>query len=694
MKKTLYILSLLLVCVFTVNAQKLDRSIQPKAAPAKEIDFKDAQTFTLPNGLKVFVVEDNRAPVVYYSLSLDVKPALEGEKAGSRDLFSSVMGTATTNRSKEQLNKDIDLIGAHITAGASGAYARGLKKYDAKMLELMSDMIFNPKFDQEELDLQRDKLKSGLSMVADDPSSINERVSSVLVYGKGFPAGEVQTVKSVENVTLADLENYYKTYFAPNVSRLVIVGDITLKEAKANAEKYFGKWAKKDVPVAKYTIPQLPASSKVAMVTKDGAPQSAINIAYPLDYKPGAPDAAVVSLLNYTYGGGSASRLFKNLRETHSYTYGVYSSISSGELVGSFGLSSGRGAGSVKAAATDSAIYQIFYEMDQMINKPIGEKELKDAKAALAGSFGRSVSEPSVIAGYAVNIDKYNLPKDYYKNYLKRLEAVTTADIQAAAKKYLKPDNAFIVVVGDKSHAEGLKKFAGDGVVSYYDIDGNPTEAPKAKSADVTAEEVIAKYVEAIGGKDAVEKVETYKTEGQMSMMGQNVNMLVAFKKPNSVATHITMGDMVIQKIIYDGNVLKLSGMQGDKEYTEGDEVDEIKNNAGFCPERNYIKNGYELSVEGIEPVNGKDAYVLKVNKGKVSMTEYYDVESGLKVKTAATVEGPQGQIQQITEINDYRVIDGLKVAFEMKQTVMNMATSTTLTSVEINKPIDEAIFK
>lgn len=694
MKKTLYILSLLLVCVFAVNAQKLDRSIQPKAAAAKGIDIKDAQIFTLSNGLKVFVVEDKRAPVVYYSLRLDIKPALEGEKAGLGGLFSSVMGTATQNRNKEQLNKDIDLIGARISANSRGGFASGLKKYDAKLLEIMSDMLFNPKFTQEELDLQKDKTKSGLSMIADDASTINGRVSSVLLYGKGYPDGEIETVKSVESVTLADLDNYYKTYFAPNVSRLVIVGDITLKEAKANAEKYFGKWAKKDVPVAKYELPQLPASNKVAMVNKDGAPQSAINITYPLDYKPGAADAAAVSLLSYTYGGGSASRLFKNLRETHSYTYGVYSSINSDEFVGSFELTSGRGAGSVKAAATDSALYQIFYEMGQMIDKPIGEKELKDAKAALAGSFGRSVSEPSVIANYAVNIDKYNLPKDYYKNYLKRLEAVTTADIQAAAKKYLKPNNALIVVVGDKSHAEGLKQFTSDGVVSFYDFDGNQVEAPKAKSADISAEDVIAKYVEAVGGKAAIDKVESYKTEGVMSMMGQNVNILVAFKKPSNVATHITMGDMVIQKIIYDGKTLKMSGMQGEKELTEGAEVDEMKNNAGLCNEQNYIANGYQLSVEGVEPVNGKDAYVLKVNKGKVSMTEYYDVESGLKVKTVATVEGPQGEIQQVTEISDYKEVDGVKVPFLMKQNMMNMATTTTLTSVEINKPIDESLFK
>ncbi len=150
------------------------------------------------------------------------------------------------------------------------------------MLELMSDMLFNPLFKQEELDLWKGKSKSELAMVGDDPSAINGRVSDILMYGKDYPDGEVETISSIESVQVSDLQAFYDTYFAPNVSRLVIVGNITEKEAKANAEEYFGKWGKKNVPVASYVIPQAPAATKVAMVNKDGAPQSTINLTYPI----------------------------------------------------------------------------------------------------------------------------------------------------------------------------------------------------------------------------------------------------------------------------------------------------------------------------------------------------------------------------------------------------------------------------
>ncbi|MDR0660499.1 MAG: insulinase family protein [Prevotellaceae bacterium] len=693
MKKIYTILAALLIGTAAVNAQKLDRSIQPKPAPAKEIDFKDAKTFTLSNGLKVFVVEDNRAPIVYYSLRLDVKPELEKNKAGLESLLSSVIGTATTNRSKEQLSKEIDLIGARISVNSRSGYASGLRKHEDKMLTLMADMLFNPLFSQEELDLWRDKEKSGLAMIADDPGQISERVSNVLMYGKEFPYGEVESIETLESIQIADLQKFYDTYFAPNVARLVIVGNITEKEAEANAEKYFGSWKKKNVPEAKYVLPTAPASAKVAMVNKDGAPQSTINITYPLNYKVGAPDASAVSLLQHTFGGGMSSRLFQNLRETHSYTYGVYSDISSGELIGSFSLSSGRGAASVKGVATDSSIYQIIYEMNGMINNPIGEQELKDAKAALAGSFGRSISEPSVIANYAVNIDKYNLPKDYYKNYLKRLEAVTASDIQTAAEKYLKPNNAWIIVVGDKSHAEGLKQFAGDKTVQFYDIDGNPVEAPVAKSVDVSAEQIINGYATALGGKAAIDKIDSYKMLGEMSMMGQKVEVTQAFKKPNHTSMVMSMGGMVVQKIVFDGSKLKMSGMQGEQEITEGDQLEEMKASAGICPELSYAKNGYKLTVKGVEQVNGKDAYALEVVKGSNTTIDYYDVESGLKVKSVATVDSPQGAMQQATEYGDYKPVDGVMFPHTVKQSVAGMAMNTAITSIEVNKLIDDSLF-
>ncbi|MDF9830338.1 pitrilysin family protein [Parabacteroides sp. PF5-6] len=694
MKKIIYSLLVLVYCALAVNAQTLDRSIRPSAAPAKEVNIKDAQVFTLKNGLKVFLVEDKSTPLVLYSLQLDVKPALEGDKVGLKDLFTEVFGKATKNRSKEQLNKDIDLIGMRGGVHRNGGYAYVLKKYDEKALDIMTDMLFNPVFLQEEFELGLNKYKTALASMGDDPGQLTNRLASALTYGKGFPAGELETVETLGNVKLSDLEAYYAAYFAPNVARLVIVGDLSKKEAEKQAEKYFGKWQKKDVPVAQYTIPTAPAGRKVAFINKPGAVQSAIDICYPIAYNLSATDYDAAAIMNQILGGSGTARLFMNLREDKSWTYGVYSNLSAGEEIGSMSLGAGRNAASVKAAATDSAVYEILKEFNRMINEPISAEELKNAVTFSTGNFSRSLASSETMAQFAVNIDKYNLPKDYYRNYLKRLEALTPADIQAAAKKYVRPENAWVVVTSDKQYADGLAAFDAEGKVQWYDVDANPIEAPKAQAVDISADDVIANYVKAIGGKAAAEKVNDYKMVGEMQVMGQTGTIEMCFKKPNLSSNTMSLQGMVLQKMTFDGKTLRVSGMQGSQELTEGKEFDAMKNNTGLCAEMNYAANGYTLSVEGIEPVNDEETYVLKLEKDGVTTTEYYSVQSGLKLRSAQTVQTPMGEMQSLTDYVDYREVSGVKVPYSIKQSAMGQIIATVITTVEINTGLDDAVFK
>lgn len=696
MKKLKNIL-LLILCVIAVSAQTVDRSKRPGSAPAKEIEIKDAQTFTLSNGLKVFVVEDNRAPIVYYSLQLDIKPALEGEKAGLQDLFSGVFGTATTTRNRQQLNKEIDLIGANVNMHARGGSGSGLKKYELKMLELIADMALNPLFTEEELNLAREKEKSGLEFLSSDANQICKRLSYALTFGNQYPDGEVQTFETLERITIADLQAFYNTYFAPNVVRLVVVGDITVAEAKANVQKYFGAWKKKKVPETKYVIPKTPKETKVAMLNKDGAVQSSIKISYPVDFKPGVAGAEAAAIANYIFGGGMSSKLFLNLRETHSWTYGVYSRLHDGELTGLFELSDGRsGAGSVNAAATDSAIVEVISEMNNMIQKPVTQAELNAAKAYFAGNFGRSLQHPATIANFATRIDKYKLPKNYYKNYLKRIDALTVADIQAAAKKYFKPDNTWIVVVGDKEYEEALKKIAANKTVQFYDINANPIDAPETKIADLSAEQLIDNYVKAIGGASAIASISDYKINATMSAMGQNMDIVMLYKSPHYTLFSMSMGGVTAQKMVFNGASYTLSGMGGNQVFTEGQEFESAKAEAAVCPEMNFIKNGYALKIKGIEKIDDNEAYVLEVKKVDVDMVYYFDTKTYLLIRTVTNRETPQGVVQQISEASDYRPVGGVLFPYTVLQKVpaMNVEMKMTVTTMQANTGLTVDDFK
>ncbi|MDR2805884.1 MAG: insulinase family protein [Dysgonamonadaceae bacterium] len=693
--KTIYSLFAFLFVVSTLNAQTLNRSIRPASAPAKEIHIKDAQLFTLPNGLKVFLVEDKTTPILYYSLTLDVDPALQGNKAGIYDVFNDVFGKATTSRTKEQLNKEVDLIAAQFSASRSGVSISFLKKYEQKALDLFSDILLHPVFTQEDFNLTIEKTNTLLAGLGDDGGEMTDRVSSVLTYGKQFPYGELTTKQTIGNVQIADLENYYNTYFAPNTAYLVIVGDISLTEAKASAQKHLGQWKKKTVPVAKYLIPSAPATTEVAYIVKSEAVQSSITVTYPLAFQIGQPDYDAARIMNYILGGSATGYLFTNLREQHSYTYGAYSNLSSGEHIGRFEISGGRGPASVKAAITDSAVYEIFHELNRIITEPVTEESLKAAKTYLAGNFSRSLENSSTLAGFAINIDKYKLPKDYYKNYLKRIEAVTVADVQAAAKKYVKPNNAWIVVTGDKVYADKLLPFASDKSIHYFDHDANSVAAPTGESTDIPAETIIANYVNALGGKAAIDKIHDYTITADVKAMGQSLSFTQRFKTPDKTLVNLEMNGMAIQKMAFDGTALRISGMGGAQELTEGDLLNNIKDGAGVVPEADYVKNGYALSVGDIEEVNGQKAYVLTATKGESKAINYFDVTTGLKLKSINSLTPPEGEPQTTAiEYSDYRAVNGVQFPFLLKQSMGGMSMDCIVKSVEINQGIDDSVFQ
>jgi len=471
MKKNIILLAILALNFAFANSQTLDRSIQPKAAPANEIKIKDAQTFTLENGLKVFVVEDHKLPQLYYSFRFDVDDKLYGEKAGVTDIFAKVAGTATKTMSKDELNKAFDLVGASFEFTNKVGYVSGLTKYRERMIELFADVMLNPVFTDEEFDLAKSQTKSELAYISADASQMMEVVSQILMNGKNHPHGEMMTPESIEKITVADIEEYYSAFIAPNVARLVIVGDITLAQAKADAEKYFGKWEKREVPKFEYETPKTPDKPRVAFIHKEGAAQSVVKICYPIELKPYRGDCFEADLMAQILGGGASGRLFQNLREKHGYTYGCYNSLKDDDVIGYYSAQA-----SVRAEVTDSAIQQILLEMNRIVENAVTQQDLDGAKAFFMGDFGRSLQRSSTLANFAIALEKYNLPADFFKNYLKKIDAVTIEGIQSAASKYILPQNAWIIVVGDEKHAGSLAQFAADGKVEIYDMYANPTK--------------------------------------------------------------------------------------------------------------------------------------------------------------------------------------------------------------------------
>jgi len=251
MKKTIIVLSSLFL---TLIMQAQDRT-QPKPGPSPVLNIKKPTSFTLPNGLKVLVVENNKLPRVSFSLTIDNTPYAEGDKKGVADLTSSLIGNGSTKTSKDVFNEEIDFLGANINFFASGASASGLSKHSKRILELMAEGALMPNFTQEEFDKERDKLIEGLKTQEKSVTAVAGRVEGVLAYGKNHPGGEYLSEETINNVSLADVKANYSTYFVPENAYLVVVGDVKTKEVKKNVEKLFGPWVKAMAPSLTYSNP-------------------------------------------------------------------------------------------------------------------------------------------------------------------------------------------------------------------------------------------------------------------------------------------------------------------------------------------------------------------------------------------------------------------------------------------------------
>ena len=668
------------------TADKLDRSVRPEAAPAPTINIGQYESFELDNGLKVFVVENHKIPRVTYSLVLDYDPMPEGELAGLAEVTGQLLRTGTTHLSKDELDEEVDFIGARLSTSSTGIYASSLKKHNEKLLSLMADVIMNPSFKQEELEKIKTQTISGLKSQQDDAGAISDRISNQLIYGKSHPYGESITEASIGKLTPEHCSGFYQAFFRPNVGYLAIVGDITLEEARTLVQKHFGSWEKSAVMNFVPETPTPPKHPVVAIVDRPGAVQSALRIGYPVDLKPGAPDAIPARVMNTILGGGSF-RLFNNLREEKAYTYGAYSQLNTDKLVGKFMVTT-----EVRNSVSDSAINEIFYEMRRLGNEPVEASELELAKNYLNGNFALSLENPQTVARFAISTARYGLPADYYANYMKNLSAVSADDVMAAAKAYIKPENAYILAVGKAADiAPRLMQFNGGDPIQYYDFEGNeydPDKKIKPVPEGVTAESVNQMYINAIGGEKALKKMKDVTIMATTTMQGMSLGFDFYRKAPNKYLMQVGAGEMILQKVTFDGSSAKISSpMSGESQTLDGADLEDMKINATLNAELFYPQLGVTLELEGIEVVDGADTYRLVLtNPSGTQTTSFIDVATGLKVKEISD--------QGTATFSDYREVNGVKFPFALGQQLGPQTMDLQVLNVKVNTKLKDELFK
>ena len=683
MKKIIVLSSLFL----TLIMQAQDRT-QPIPGPAPKINIKKPETFSLTNGLKVLVVENHKLPRVSYSLTIDNTPYAEGNKKGVDDLTSSLIGNGSTKTAKDPFNEEIDFLGANINFYSSGASASGLSKHAKRIMELMAEGALMPNFTQDEFDKEKDKLIEGLKTQEKSVTAVASRVERVLAYGRNHPSGEYLSEETINNVSLADVNENYRTYFVPEHAYLVIVGDVKTKDVKKLVENLFGSWTKATAPRLSYSNPSNVQYSQINFVDMPNAVQSEITILNTVNLKMTDADFFPVILANQVYGGDFNSYLNMNLREAHGWTYGARSSIGFDKNIYSLFKANTQ----VRNAVTDSAVVEALKELKKIRTEKVTDEILNNVKAGYVGKFVMQVEKPATVARYALNIETEGLPTDFYENYIKNINAVTPDDVMRVANKYFLQDNLRILVVGKGSEViAGLESTKIP--MFYFDKFGNPTEKPAMKKpvpAGVTAKTVIDAYVAAIGGDKAVKAVKSIAYTGSTTIPQAPMPLSYSSKTDSKgrMMIELSMAGMgSIMKQVVNGNTGYMM-QQGQKKVLEGEELAKMKESAVLFNET-LLATKTGVTISGIEPMNGSDAYAVVDG----DTTYYFDVKSGLKTAESSTEEQGGQKMTRVTNFNDYRAVKGVKVPFN---TIMNVGfeLDIKMSDVKINEDVSDADFQ
>ena len=667
---------------FATNAQ-IDRSTMPTPGPDPVVKLGTAEKFSLENGLTVIMVENHKLPRVSATLRIDNQPYFEGEIAGVSSMMGSLLGRGTINITKDAFNEKVDFLGASVGFFSTGASARSLKKYFPEVLGLMADGVKNSEFNQEEFDKEKEVTLENLKADEKNIPAIASRVEGLLVYGKKHPFGEFTSKKSVNNITLEAVKNNFNTYYKPNHGYLIIVGDINPKETKKLVKSLFADWKKGEIPVSDFPKPENVSTAEINFVNMSNANQSEISIVNTIDLTLGDTDYYAALLANKILGGGGSARLFQNLREDKAYTYGSYSRVSQNRQTGVFKATAG-----VRNVVTDSAIVEIQKEINKIRYQKVSSKELQDAKEEYIGGFVMDVQKPATAANYALNIALYNLPEDFYANYIKNINSVTVDDVQNAAIKYFKGDKARIMVTGKGIDVlKNLEKT--DYVINYFDTEGNPTEKPEMTlpiPEGMTAETVINKYIVAIGGEEKVMAVKTTITIANATIQGTPLVMTMKAAAPNKSSQEISVMGNTMQKTVFNGTS-GYSSSRGQKKDMTAEEISKAQAESGIFKDLAYTSG----ELLRIEPLEGKNAIVLKYKDSEV----YYDMTSGLKVKEVKTAKTPDGkEVKTPTIYSDYKEVNGVKFphAIGIKSGPMNL--DFVVQEIKVNEGVSDADFK
>ena len=476
---------LLAALIFAAPAAQAQGQGQDKAAPMSQVQRLNRAPVNkeilrvqlprptvakLPNGLTLILQEDHKLPTIAFTMW--IRPGQLADPADLPGLASStaeMLREGTERRTSAQIAEEVDKLGATLDASSrfgvsyTSVNGSGLINSAPQILDLMSDVVLHPAFPASELEKYKQREEAGLEARLANPNFLGQQAFRRVLYGDTPMAITSPTKESLEKLTAEDLKRFHAKHFVPGNTILGVTGDFKSAEMRAMVEKYFGAWKGGAEPATSYPA-ATPQPAKITLVDRPASVQTYI-VGGNRGIRRVDPDYYGLVVMNQIEGGGPQARLFLDLREEHSLTYGSYSRFNADIYPGDWFAFA-----PVRTTVTGDAMERFVFEFKRLNNEPAAQGELDDAHRAIIANFALSLEQPAQILNDWLTVQHFGLPMDYWDKYPDRIAAIDAAGVQAAAKRFVDLDHMQWVAVGDRKQIQdALAKY---GPVTVIDVTG------------------------------------------------------------------------------------------------------------------------------------------------------------------------------------------------------------------------------
>jgi zinc protease len=471
-------LALFVAGALPLQAQSFDRTTPPALGPAPALSVPRAVERTLPNGLRLIIVEQHELPLV--DISLVIRSGGEADptgKTGVATLTASLLTDGAGARDAQAIAEQQAFLGVQV--GAYSGWDQSAVALHAPVavldsaLALFADIALRPTFPAAEYDRARQQRLTELLQTKDRGPSIADRAFAAILYGEDHPYGRplAGIESTIESLTRDDVQSFYRTFYRPNNAFLLVVGDVQPADIERRVRALFGGWTQGTIPTTTARITPSRRERRIYVVDKPDAAQSSFRIGA-VGVPRSTDDYYALQVMNTVLGGAFTSRLNNNLRETKGYTYGAGSGFSMRREAGPFAARA-----EIVAAKSDSALIEFLRELDA-IRQPIPTAELEKAKQYLQLGLPGGFETTSDIASQLSALALYGLPLTEPAQAVGKIGAVNTGDVQRVAAKYIDPATLAIVISGDAKTLLPALRALNVGPVEVRDSYGRPVIVP------------------------------------------------------------------------------------------------------------------------------------------------------------------------------------------------------------------------